>query len=208
MLVAGSERMLIAFVGLYFTVLLLLCSLWVAPCAFGLAALAPSTRGSARPANCPKRRPAFCRKSRSSCPCTMKRRSLRACLRVLRASSIHAIGSEIQVLDDSSDETRHIASHVVEDLCASGFDAKYLRRKDRYGYKAGALDFGLKSARRRVNCNIRCRLCPATNFLIDVVGHFQRRLGWHGSDSLGPHESRVRLADSSAGVDARWPSSC
>lgn len=54
---------------------------------------------------------------------------------------------EIQVLDDSSDETRHIARRAVDELCATGFDAKYLRRENRYGYKAGALDFGLKLAK-------------------------------------------------------------
>src|SRR5689334_18091716 len=49
---------------------------------------------------------------------------------------------EIQVLDDSTDETRAIAKAAVEELRHQGIDAVYVRRPDRHGYKAGALDFG------------------------------------------------------------------
>jgi cellulose synthase/poly-beta-1,6-N-acetylglucosamine synthase-like glycosyltransferase len=54
---------------------------------------------------------------------------------------------EIQVLDDSTDETREIAELAVRRHAAQGFDIKYLHRVDRTGYKAGALDAGLKVAR-------------------------------------------------------------
>jgi glycosyltransferase involved in cell wall biosynthesis len=80
---------------------------------------------------------------------------------------------EIQVLDDSSDETRHIARGAVEELCASGIDAKYLRRDDRDGYKAGALDFGLKSARGELVAIFDADFIPQSNFLMDIVGHFR-----------------------------------
>src|SRR5581483_8335008 len=46
---------------------------------------------------------------------------------------------EIQVLDDSTDETRDIAELAVRRHAAQGFDIKYLHRTDRTGYKAGAL---------------------------------------------------------------------
>ena len=46
---------------------------------------------------------------------------------------------EIQVLDDSTDETREIAELAVRRHAARGFDIKYLHRVDRTGYKAGAL---------------------------------------------------------------------
>jgi len=54
---------------------------------------------------------------------------------------------EIQVLDDSTDETREIAELAVRRHAEQGFDIKYLHRVDRTGYKAGALDAGLKVAR-------------------------------------------------------------
>ena len=46
---------------------------------------------------------------------------------------------EIQVLDDSTDETRQIAKAKVDELVERGFDAVYIHRTDRTGYKAGAL---------------------------------------------------------------------
>jgi len=54
---------------------------------------------------------------------------------------------EIQVLDDSTDETTRIAREAVERYQAQGFDIHYLHRVDRTGFKAGALDAGLKVAR-------------------------------------------------------------
>src|ERR1700755_3558096 len=54
---------------------------------------------------------------------------------------------EIQVLDDSTDETRSIAEHAVRRFASEGIDIKYFHRSDRTGYKAGALEAGLKHAR-------------------------------------------------------------
>jgi cellulose synthase/poly-beta-1,6-N-acetylglucosamine synthase-like glycosyltransferase len=54
---------------------------------------------------------------------------------------------EIQVLDDSTDETREIAELAVRRHAARGFDIKYLHRVDRTGYKAGALEAGLRTAK-------------------------------------------------------------
>ncbi len=51
---------------------------------------------------------------------------------------------EIQVLDDSTDETPLIASKVVEELKREGFDIKHVRRKGREGFKAGALAYGMR----------------------------------------------------------------
>src|SRR5512139_1287837 len=47
---------------------------------------------------------------------------------------------QIQVLDDSTDETTAIASRAVEHYRALGYDIEFLHRSDRSGYKAGALD--------------------------------------------------------------------
>src|SRR5262245_1288319 len=53
---------------------------------------------------------------------------------------------EIQVLDDSTDETTDIAELAVRRHAARGFDIRYLHRVDRTGYKAGALEAGLRQA--------------------------------------------------------------
>jgi cellulose synthase/poly-beta-1,6-N-acetylglucosamine synthase-like glycosyltransferase len=54
---------------------------------------------------------------------------------------------EIQVLDDSTDDTVKIASATVAKMKLRGFDIVYIHRKDRKGFKAGALKEGLKTAR-------------------------------------------------------------
>jgi len=50
---------------------------------------------------------------------------------------------EIQVLDDSTDDTTRIVARKVHDLRGEGFDVHHIRRPDRHGFKAGALAFGL-----------------------------------------------------------------
>jgi cellulose synthase/poly-beta-1,6-N-acetylglucosamine synthase-like glycosyltransferase len=54
---------------------------------------------------------------------------------------------EIQVLDDSTDETQELARAKVAELRARGLDVSYLHRTDRKGFKAGALAGGLLQAR-------------------------------------------------------------
>jgi cellulose synthase/poly-beta-1,6-N-acetylglucosamine synthase-like glycosyltransferase len=54
---------------------------------------------------------------------------------------------EIQVLDDSTDETQSICRAKVDTLRASGLDIQYIHRVDRTGFKAGALENGLRTAR-------------------------------------------------------------
>ncbi|HWS97161.1 MAG TPA: glycosyltransferase, partial [Candidatus Methylomirabilis sp.] len=51
---------------------------------------------------------------------------------------------EIQVLDDSTDETVDVARGVVERYAAQGHNITYHHRTNREGFKAGALDAGLK----------------------------------------------------------------
>ena len=53
---------------------------------------------------------------------------------------------EIQVLDDSTDETQEICKKKITELEQRGLDVKYLHRVDRTGFKAGALENGLKHA--------------------------------------------------------------
>ncbi len=80
---------------------------------------------------------------------------------------------EIQVLDDSTDETREIAAATVERQAALGFDIKYLHRTNRVGYKAGALDEALKVARGEFVAIFDADFVPTTDFLMKTVGYFQ-----------------------------------
>jgi len=79
---------------------------------------------------------------------------------------------EIQVLDDSTDETRHIAETKVASLRARGLDIHYIRRPSRHGYKAGALDYGLKLARGELIAMFDADFVPEPTFLKDIVDHF------------------------------------
>ncbi len=54
---------------------------------------------------------------------------------------------EIQVLDDSTDETTFIVGRIVKKYLEQGYDIKILRRNNRKGYKAGALQEGLATAK-------------------------------------------------------------
>lgn len=80
---------------------------------------------------------------------------------------------EIQVLDDSTDETRHMAAAKVEELRARGIDAVYVRRPTREGYKAGALDYGLSRAKGSLIAIFDADFIPQPGFLREVVGHFR-----------------------------------
>ncbi len=80
---------------------------------------------------------------------------------------------EIQVLDDSNDETCAIAEAKVAELRERGVNAVYVRRPDRVGYKAGALDYGLAIAQGELIAIFDADFVPQPEFLRDVVGHFE-----------------------------------
>src|SRR3954468_5698362 len=79
---------------------------------------------------------------------------------------------EIQVLDDSTDETRDIAERAVRRQAADGVDIKYFHREDRTGYKAGALEAGLKSARGEFVAIFDADFLPKADFLHRLLPHF------------------------------------
>ncbi len=80
---------------------------------------------------------------------------------------------EVQVLDDSTDETQSLAHAHVERLRAFGLDAAYIHRVDRVGYKAGALDNGLRTAKGELIAMFDADFIPHAGFLRSVVGHFE-----------------------------------
>jgi len=79
---------------------------------------------------------------------------------------------EIQVLDDSVDETRGIAQLAVRRFAAQGLDIKYYHRTDRVGYKAGALEAGLKVARGEFIAIFDADFIPTADFLTTLMPHF------------------------------------
>jgi Glycosyltransferase like family 2 len=79
---------------------------------------------------------------------------------------------EIQVLDDSTDETRALVRQHVESLREGGLDVAYIHRVDRVGYKAGALDHGLNVAKGSLVAIFDADFLPQPDFLRAVVPHF------------------------------------
>jgi cellulose synthase/poly-beta-1,6-N-acetylglucosamine synthase-like glycosyltransferase len=79
---------------------------------------------------------------------------------------------EVQVLDDSTDETVELVAKVVAQYKALGFDIKQIHRSDRSGYKAGALKHGLDTARGEFIAIFDADFVPNREFLKKTIPHF------------------------------------
>jgi cellulose synthase/poly-beta-1,6-N-acetylglucosamine synthase-like glycosyltransferase len=84
---------------------------------------------------------------------------------------------EIQLLDDSTDETVQVAEAMVARFAAGtqGLEPQpvyYLHRTNRYGYKAGALEEGLKTAKGDLVAIFDADFVPPPMWLRQVVHHF------------------------------------
>ena len=79
---------------------------------------------------------------------------------------------EIQVLDDSTDETRQIVAEHVSTLRARGHDIVHIHRADRVGFKAGALAAGLESAKGELIAVFDADFQPPPDFAARLVHHF------------------------------------
>jgi cellulose synthase/poly-beta-1,6-N-acetylglucosamine synthase-like glycosyltransferase len=79
---------------------------------------------------------------------------------------------EIQVLDDSTDETTEVVRREVERRRAEGFDIRLLHREDRTGFKAGALAAGLEVARGELIAIFDADFVPPPDFARKLVHHF------------------------------------
>jgi cellulose synthase/poly-beta-1,6-N-acetylglucosamine synthase-like glycosyltransferase len=84
---------------------------------------------------------------------------------------------EIQLLDDSTDESTEVARDIVERY-AAGFPGMppqpivYLHRENRYGFKAGALDAGLKTAHGEFVAIFDADFVPPRDWVLKVIHHF------------------------------------
>jgi cellulose synthase/poly-beta-1,6-N-acetylglucosamine synthase-like glycosyltransferase len=79
---------------------------------------------------------------------------------------------EIQVLDDSTDETQEVAAGIVARYAALGNPIVYIHRTNRYGYKAGALDAGLNVASGEFVAIFDADFVPPHDWLMKVIHHF------------------------------------
>lgn len=79
---------------------------------------------------------------------------------------------EIQVLDDSTDETTEIVARVIEEKKKMGFDITHIRRGNREGFKAGALKAGLKTAKGKFVAIFDADFIPHKDFLIKTLPLF------------------------------------
>jgi cellulose synthase/poly-beta-1,6-N-acetylglucosamine synthase-like glycosyltransferase len=79
---------------------------------------------------------------------------------------------DVQVLDDSTDETQQVASACVDRYRALGFPVRYIHRTDRTGFKAGALEHGLQTATGEFVAIFDADFVPAADFLRRTLPYF------------------------------------
>jgi cellulose synthase/poly-beta-1,6-N-acetylglucosamine synthase-like glycosyltransferase len=94
---------------------------------------------------------------------------------------------DIQVLDDSTDETREVARCCVERHAAAGLPIAYIHRANREGYKAGALENGLNTAQGEFICIFDADFIPTSDFLRRTIPYF---LDPAGGDKIGMVQTR------------------
>jgi cellulose synthase/poly-beta-1,6-N-acetylglucosamine synthase-like glycosyltransferase len=82
---------------------------------------------------------------------------------------------EIQVLDDSTDDTVALSRAVARRWRARGVSVQVLHRTERTGYKAGALAAGLQVAKGSLIAVFDADFVPQSDFLQQVVPHFEGR---------------------------------
>ncbi|PIU44828.1 MAG: glycosyl transferase family 2 [Ignavibacteriales bacterium CG07_land_8_20_14_0_80_59_12] len=80
---------------------------------------------------------------------------------------------EVQVLDDSTDETAQVVAEIVNRKRAEGYDIKHIRRNNRAGFKAGALKYGLTFARGEYVAIFDADFVPKKEFLLRTVPYFK-----------------------------------
>ncbi|MEK6476409.1 cellulose synthase family protein [Catalinimonas sp. 4WD22] len=79
---------------------------------------------------------------------------------------------EIQVLDDSTDETVRLIAAKLTVYQKQGINIRYIRRPERKGFKAGALAYGLKKAKGEFIAIFDADFLPSPDFLKKTIPHF------------------------------------
>ena len=168
--VTSQPRMLVPLIVLYGSVLLLLCCYGAhrAHLAFSCVRYAKRLARLERAPELPARLPSVTIQLPLYNEATVARRLILA----TGAMDYPRDLLEIQVLDDSTDETVAIARAAVEELRARGLRAEHVRRPSRRGYKAGALEYGLGRSSGELVAVFDADFIPKPDFLRAVVGHF------------------------------------
>jgi cellulose synthase/poly-beta-1,6-N-acetylglucosamine synthase-like glycosyltransferase len=79
---------------------------------------------------------------------------------------------EIQILDDSTDDTHAFTERLVGEYRATGLPIEYIHRANRHGYKAGALQNGLQTATGEIVAIFDADFVPPVDFLQNTIHHF------------------------------------
>jgi len=80
---------------------------------------------------------------------------------------------EIQVLDDSTDESLKTTAFKIKELQATGLDIKHITRSNRSGFKAGALKQGLEIAKGAYIAIFDADFLPQQSWLYDTIPYFK-----------------------------------
>lgn len=80
---------------------------------------------------------------------------------------------EIQVLDDSDDDSVELTKKLIHKIKNTGIDIVHLKRENRFGFKAGALKEGLKKSKGEYIAIFDSDFVPNPNFLIKTVPYFK-----------------------------------
>ncbi|MFZ9047019.1 MAG: cellulose synthase family protein [Cyclobacteriaceae bacterium] len=79
----------------------------------------------------------------------------------------------IQVLDDSDDETIEVIAKKVNELKGRNIPVEHIRRPERIGYKAGALQYGMEKTDAEFIAIFDADFLPEKDFLLKTIPHFQ-----------------------------------
>ncbi len=79
---------------------------------------------------------------------------------------------QIQVLDDSTDESAALSQRLSADLAAQGFDIEYRHRVNRHGFKAGALDEAMPTVKGEFIAIFDADFVPPPDLLHNMIHHF------------------------------------
>jgi cellulose synthase/poly-beta-1,6-N-acetylglucosamine synthase-like glycosyltransferase len=90
---------------------------------------------------------------------------------------------QIQVLDDSTDETKDIIANKCAEVVARGINIQHVHRTDRTGYKAGALDDAMDKVEGEFIAIFDADFVPSKDFLLRTIPYFQ-------SDNVGVVQTR------------------
>ncbi len=81
---------------------------------------------------------------------------------------------EIQVLDDSTDESVEMVAAKIKEYQGQGINIQHVQRPKRTGFKAGALEYGLKKAKGEFIAIFDADFLPPGNFLLKTIPHFNK----------------------------------